>query len=78
MAQNLERLWSMNQAPHERPDLLVRMYSKQMKVLLQDLTKNGIMGPPKAWVDVFERQMRTLWHVHISLLTDGVVPSSNS
>ena len=76
MAENLERLWAKNQSPSDRPDLLDRMYSQQMKVFMKDLTKNNIMGITKAWVLVFERQLRKLWHGHISLLTEGVLPES--
>ena len=76
MAENLERIYEAGQSPSDRPDLLDRMYSQQMKIFLDDLTKKGIMGTAMAWVDVFERQMRCLWHCHLSLLTKGVVPES--
>ena len=76
MAEHLERIQAMGQSPSDRPDLLDRLFNKHMKLFIEDLTKNDIMGKAIAWVIVFERQMRALWHAHISLLTEGVVPES--
>ena len=76
MANSLERIWAMNQTASDRPDLLDRMYSQQMKIFMKDLTKNNVMGKSMAHLLVFERQLRNLWHGHISLLTEGVIPES--
>ena len=74
MLDGLER--ARGQTASDRPDLLDRMFRKQLDLLMKDLTTNGIMGKAIAWVMVPERQMRGLWHGHISLLTQGVVPES--
>ena len=74
MLQDLQR--AEGQTASDRPDLLDRMFNKQLDIFLKDLTKNGIMGKAIAWVDVPERQMRCLWHAHISLLTQGIVPEA--
>ena len=58
------------QTATDRPDLLDRMFHKQYQLFLKDLTTNGIMGKAIAHVAVAERQMRGLWHGHISLLTE--------
>ena len=76
LAQDLERIYEAGQSPADRPDLLDRMYNQQMKVFMKDLTKNHIMGTAMAWVLVFERQLRNLWHGHVNLLTEGIVPES--
>ena len=68
MVDSLERM--AGQMASDRPDLLDRMFNKHMKTFFHDLTVNGIMGKARAWVTVFERQMRGLWHAHISLLTN--------
>ena len=44
MANSLERIWAMNQTASDRPDLLDRMYSQQMKIFMKDLTQNNVMG----------------------------------
>ena len=73
--QSAEILESCNgQLPANRPDIVDRVFFLQMKEFLHDLYQKQAMGIPLAWVHVFERQMRGLWHCHISLLTKGVVP----
>ena len=69
--ENLKR--AEGQTAADRPDLLDRMFRKKLDMLMKDLTSNGIMGKHVAHVMVPERQMRGLWHGHITLLTQGTV-----
>ena len=69
-------LRAAGQTASDRPDLLDRMFHKQLDIFLKDLTTNGVLGKAIAWVAVPERQMRCLWHAHISLLTQGIVTES--
>jgi hypothetical protein len=64
--------WNMF-LPNDRPDVIDRVYKAQIKKFHIDLEQIGIMGEPKAHVDAFEQQMRSLWHCHNSLLTKDIV-----
>ena len=64
--------WNMFQ-PNDRPDVVDRVYKALMKVFHTDLEEIGVMGEHKAHVNVFEQQMRSLWHCHNSLLVKGII-----
>ena len=67
--------WHMFQ-PNDRPDVIDRVYKEQMKIFHADLEQVGVMGEPQAYVNVYEQQMRSLWHCHNSLLTKEPVTES--
>ena len=67
--------WNMF-LPNDRPDVMDRVYKLQMQEFHKELETLGVMGEPTAYVDVFEQQMRALWHCHNSLLTKDIVTES--
>ena len=57
------------QQPHDRPDIMNRIFNEVLLCLLDDL-KNGCFGPLKARLHTIEGQFRCLKHAHIlALLT---------
>ena len=56
------------QSPHDRPDIVARVFQLKLKALLEDLTKNGVMGRPVGWTWVVEFQKRGLPHAHILVI----------
>ena len=57
------------QQPHDRPDIMNRIFNEVLRSLLDDL-KNGCFGPLKARLHTIEGQFRCLKHAHIlALLT---------
>ena len=56
------------QHPHDRPDLVARVFHLKLQALLDDLTKNGVLGGAKGWIWVVEFQKRGLPHAHILLI----------
>ena len=57
------------QQPHDRPDIMNRIFNEVLRCLLDDL-KNGCFGPLKARLHTIEGQFRCLKHAHIlALLT---------
>ena len=55
------------QKPHERPDVMNRVFNEVVKSLLGDL-KKGCFGPLKARLHTIEGQFRGLKHAHILVL----------
>ncbi|GBN27558.1 hypothetical protein AVEN_167654-1, partial [Araneus ventricosus] len=58
----------LGQKPHDRPDLVARVFDIKKKALLQDLKKNGILGRIVADIHVIEFQKRGLPHMHLLLV----------
>ncbi|OMP11284.1 DNA helicase PIF1, ATP-dependent [Corchorus olitorius] len=58
------------QKPHDRPDIVSRVFRIKLRHLLNDLTKKQIFGKTKAVVYTVEFQKRGLPHVHILLWLD--------
>ncbi|XP_054706695.1 uncharacterized protein LOC129216505 [Uloborus diversus] len=56
------------QKPHDRPDLVARVFDMKKKALLQDLQKDGIFGRIVADIHVIEFQKRGLPHMHLLLI----------
>ena len=56
------------QSPHDRPDIVARVFQLKLKALLEDLMKHGIMGRAVAWTWVVEFQKRGLPHAHILVI----------
>ncbi|GFV21567.1 helitron_like_N domain-containing protein [Trichonephila clavipes] len=56
------------QKPHDRPDLVARIFDIKKKALLQDLKKNGSFGRIVADIHVIEFQKRGLPHMHLLLI----------
>ena len=52
------------QRPHDRPDIMNRIFNEVVKSLIGDL-KNGCFGPLKARLHTIEGQFRGLKHAHI-------------
>ena len=55
------------QKPHDRPDIMNRIFNEVVKSLIGDL-KNGCFGPLKARLHTIEGQFRGLKHAHILVL----------
>ncbi|KAG2194274.1 hypothetical protein INT47_009684 [Mucor saturninus] len=56
------------QKANDRPDLCSRVFNLKLKELMNDLTKNHILGKVKAFIYVIEFQKRGLPHAHILLI----------
>ncbi|GBM40239.1 hypothetical protein AVEN_183555-1 [Araneus ventricosus] len=54
--------------PHDRPDLVDRVFDIKKKALLQDLKKNDNLGRIVADIHVIEFQKRGLPHMHLLLI----------
>ena len=60
------------QQPHDRPDLVTRVFHLKKEALLHEITKDGIFGRAAAHVYTIEFQKRGLPHVHLLIvLEDG-------
>ena len=60
------------QQPHDRPDLVTRVFHLKKETLLREITKDGIFGRAVAHVYTIEFQKRGLPHVHLLIvLEDG-------
>ena len=58
-----------------RPDLTTRVFRLKLRVLMEDLVKNGVMGRVVAHTWAVEFQKRGLPHAHIIIiLQDGYKP----
>ncbi|GKC64740.1 helicase-like protein [Tanacetum coccineum] len=55
------------QKPHDRPEVGTRVFKLKLTQLLEDLTKNKILGDCRGVIYVIEFQKRGLPHVHILL-----------
>ena len=55
------------QSAANRPDIMTRAFTLQMKEFKEDIFRRGVLGTPVAWVYNYEQQVRRLWHCHISL-----------
>ena len=53
------------QSPHDRPDLICRVFRLKMQQLIDDIYKNGIFGRTVARVYTVEFQKRGLPHIHM-------------
>ena len=54
--------------PHERNDLMARVFKMKLKELLHDLTKQNVLGKTVGHTYVIEFQKRGLPHAHILLI----------
>ncbi|XP_035204942.1 uncharacterized protein LOC118179893 [Stegodyphus dumicola] len=61
-----ENLFSEQKA-HDRPDIVSRVFDLKKTALMQDLTKNHILGATIADIHVIEFQKRGLPHMHLLL-----------
>ena len=63
------------QSPHDRPDIICRVFHLKMKKLLQLINQKQIFGEVVCYVASVEWQKRGLPHVHILIwLKDGIAP----
>ncbi|CAJ2671328.1 unnamed protein product [Trifolium pratense] len=53
--------------PHDRPDIIARVFKIKFNELLKDLTKNHVLGRVMAYLYTIEFQKRGLPHAHILL-----------
>ncbi|XP_058733726.1 uncharacterized protein LOC131605381 [Vicia villosa] len=53
--------------PHDRPDLISRVFKIKLDELLSDLTKKHVLGRVVAYIYIIEFQKRGLPHAHILL-----------
>ena len=60
------------QKPHDRPDLITRVFYAKMKQKMQDIIKYGIFGRTVAHLQVIEFQKRGLPHAHILIILDPI------
>jgi hypothetical protein len=58
------------QQPHDRPDVVARVFNQKLKELMKDLLKRKIFGTVVAKIHVIEFQKRGLPHAHILLILD--------
>ena len=56
------------QSPHDRPDIVARVFNIKLRELMEDLTKRGALGKALGWTWVVEFQKRGLPHAHILLI----------
>lgn len=54
----------------DRPDLVARVFKRQLHELLCDIRNNHVLGRPVAMVYVIEFQKRGLPHCHILIILD--------
>lgn len=70
-----EALFDNGQRSPDRPDLIVRVFSEKLKAIMDDITKEGVLGRVRAWMYVIEFQKRGLPHAHIVvILENGLKP----
>ena len=66
------------QEPKDRPDLVARVFNLKLQELMNDLTKEEVLGRVLAHTYVIEYQKRGLPHAHILLLmAPGDVPTTS-
>lgn len=58
------------QKPHDRPDIVARVFKMKLTELLKDLCKRNVLGKVVAHLYVVEFQKRGLPHAHILLILD--------
>jgi hypothetical protein len=61
----LKRVLPLGQQPHDRPDLVTRVFKIKLKELINDIRKKHILGRSIARIYVVEFQKRGLPHAHI-------------
>ena len=64
----IERELEPNQKPHERPDLITKIFNLKLKSLLEDIIKMKIFGRTIAHIYVIEFQKRGLPHAHLLII----------
>jgi hypothetical protein len=64
------------QLPHERPDLITRVFHLKMHELLKDVTKRELFGKCKAYNYVVEFQSRGLPHMHLLLYLENKIDTA--
>ncbi|XP_064643098.1 uncharacterized protein LOC135497266 [Lineus longissimus] len=57
-----------NQQPHDRPDIVSRVFKLHLKELLHDIRNNHVLGIPIAYVYVIEFQKQGLPHCHLLII----------
>jgi hypothetical protein len=58
------------QRAHDRPDVVARVFHRQLQELLKDILKKNVLGKVSAYVYVVEFQKRGLPHCHMLLILD--------
>ena len=67
----------VGQQPHDRPDLVARVYKQKLKELCEDIDKHHIFGIVIGRIHVIEFQKRGLPHAHIlAVLRDEDAPKT--
>ena len=66
------------QDPQDRPDIVSRVFKCKLQALLDDLTKNRVLGRAVAHLHVIEFQKRGLPHAHILLILDPADKPTNT
>ncbi len=59
------------QRAEHRPDLVARVFEKQLHELLEDIHKKHVLGKPVALVHVIEFQKRGLPHAHLLIILEA-------
>ncbi|XP_058763549.1 uncharacterized protein LOC131636996 [Vicia villosa] len=55
----------LNLKPHDRPDIIARLFEMKFDSLLSDVTKKGVLGKVLDYMYTIEFQKRVLPHAHI-------------
>jgi hypothetical protein len=59
---------SPNETPNDRPDIIARVFNQKFNLILEELTKKGILGECTAHMYTIEFQKRGLPHAHVILI----------
>lgn len=55
----------------DRPDVIVRVFHEKLKMIMADITDNGVLGRVKSWMYVIDFQKRGLPHTHIVVILEN-------
>jgi len=61
------QLLSPGQTPGQRPDVVTRVFRLKLDAMIEDITKNHVLGEVTAWCYAVEYQQRGYPHAHVNV-----------
>ncbi|CAL6334976.1 unnamed protein product [Bathycoccus prasinos] len=63
----IHQMLSPGQTPGQRPDVVTRVFRMKLDAMMEDITKNQILGGVTAWCYAVEYQQRGYLHAHVNI-----------
>ncbi|CAL6334277.1 unnamed protein product [Bathycoccus prasinos] len=63
----IQQMLSPGQTPGQRPDVVTRVFRLKLDAMMEDITKNHVLGEVTAWCYAVEYQQRGYPHAHVNI-----------